>query len=552
MSFSARNLVASLFTLLCIPALVWAQSDLKQTSKTPGGSISGRITIKDRPAVGVMVTLRKNLSASPYDPLYRDTTDHDGVYRITNVVPGTYDVTPVTPAFVPDGKDTKQKAVLVGDDENVEGINFTLVRGGVITGRVTDADGRPVIQQVVALFQADASNQRTPPRPVFGMSGVQTDDRGVYRFFGLMPGRYTVAAGRSDEVFTTGVSAQRASYKQTFHPDAAQYDKATVIEVTEGSEATNVDIALGRLLQTFAVTGRVIEEKGAPIPNFRFTLQRLMGQRSEYVNLLGTTNSVGEFTVEGLIPGRYSVHVLPMDNKGMVVQSMSFEIVDQDVEGVIVKLAKGASVSGMVVIETESKTLPFKFTDLQVRGFIRATTGMMTSAVMSLVGPDGSFRLAGIHPGLLNLSLSSINGPLPPKGLHLARVEREGVGQGDVEIREGEDVTGIRVVLSYGSATLRGVVKTADGPLPQGLSIHLRVSKPGEQMLRPPTADQRGQFILEGIPAGTYEVTAMVVDPFPSTTPRERPRAFKRVVTLTDNTTTDVTIIVELAGPPKP
>lgn len=33
-------------------------------------------------------------------------------------------------------------SVVVGDGENIENINFSLVRGGVITGKITDADVR--------------------------------------------------------------------------------------------------------------------------------------------------------------------------------------------------------------------------------------------------------------------------------------------------------------------------------------------------------------------------------------------------------------------------
>ena len=94
---------------------------------------------------------------NPFEQGPRATTDQDGFYRIANVPPGNYEVSPAAPAFVPaDIKQPRGKTVLVGEDENVENINFALVRGGVITGRVTDADGRPVIQQQVNIFRAEA------------------------------------------------------------------------------------------------------------------------------------------------------------------------------------------------------------------------------------------------------------------------------------------------------------------------------------------------------------------------------------------------------------
>ena len=189
---------------------------------------------------------------------------------------------PAVPGFVlADLKDARGKPVLVGEDENVENLNFALVRGGVITGRITDADGRPVIQHQVNIYAASAFDQtKGPPRPIFPASGAQTDDRGIYRAYGLTPGTYKVAAGRSEDGFSTAFGPTRFTYKQVFHPDATEPAKATVIEVSEGSEAANVDIVLGRALQTFSVTGRVVDgEKGLPVPNLRFGVQRVVGAR---------------------------------------------------------------------------------------------------------------------------------------------------------------------------------------------------------------------------------------------------------------------------------
>jgi hypothetical protein len=191
MSFSARYLPAVLLTILSISTSLWAQAVAKQTSKAPRGSISGRVTLKGKGAEGVVVMIRKSEPTNPYEAMQRATTDQDGFYRIANVAPGNYEISPSAPAFVPsDWKEPKSKSVLVGEDENVENIDFALVRGGVITGKVTDADGRPVIQQPVNIFRVEAFDQKSQQDRVFASGGGQTDDRGIYRVFGLMPGRY--------------------------------------------------------------------------------------------------------------------------------------------------------------------------------------------------------------------------------------------------------------------------------------------------------------------------------------------------------------------------
>src|SRR6185295_19190434 len=106
-------------------------------------------------------------------------------------------------------------------------------------------------------FEQRRGQQLSPQ--YFAVGNALTDDRGIYRMFGLMPGRYNVAAGRGDTTFNGQVSAGRSRYTQVFHPDATDQTKATVVEISEGTEATNIDITLGRALQTFTVAGRVVD-----------------------------------------------------------------------------------------------------------------------------------------------------------------------------------------------------------------------------------------------------------------------------------------------------
>ncbi len=560
MRFSTRYLCTVLLTTLSLPTLlpilVFAQTTTVQTTKSSRSSVSGRVTIKEKGIGGVMVALRKSEVQMPYEPFQKATTDVDGFYRITNVPPGNYEVIPTVPAFVPaDRKDPRAKHVLVGDDDTVEGINFALVRGGVITGRVTDADGRPLIQQQVTIFQENAFNQSSqqPQRPIFPATTAQTDDRGIYRVYGLPAGRYKVASGRSDETFMGGTSPGRSTYKQVFHPDVTEQDKAKVIEVSEGSEANDVDITLGRALQTFMATGRVIDgERGLPVPNVRFNVQRIVGQRLEFVNTLAVSNVQGDFIIEGLIPGKYGINMFPNQNQSneLRAETLNFEITDQDISGVVVKLVKGATVSGVVVIETEDKAVLAKLPELQLRAYMTAAGGgMVSSSATSPIAPDGSFRLAGLAGGNLFLNIGVPNRPLPPKGFNVARMERDGVvATRGIEVKDGENVTGVRVILSYGSAIIRGVVALENGPLPQGARVSISLGKPGERHLglRPPVVDERGRFLIEGIPAGTYELTTIIG----ITTQQKAARVFKRIVTVQDGSTTDVTITVDMDALP--
>jgi hypothetical protein len=71
----------------------------------------------------------------------------------------------------------------------------------------------------------------------------------------------------------------------------------------------------------------------------------------------------------------------------------------------------------------------------------------------------------------------------------------------------------------------------------------------------PPTAmptnvgqvDGRGNFIIEGVEAGTYEVIATVITP-----DRTNQRSVKQQVSLNAGATTEVTLILDASNPKKP
>jgi hypothetical protein len=88
MRFSGRYLRAVLLVFLGLTVSLFAQSTTKQTSKVPRGSISGRVTIKDKGAAGVTIGIRKSEDYTRLEPFLRATTDQEGFYRITNVAPG--------------------------------------------------------------------------------------------------------------------------------------------------------------------------------------------------------------------------------------------------------------------------------------------------------------------------------------------------------------------------------------------------------------------------------------------------------------------------------
>lgn len=544
--------------LLVFCAALDGQSQIKPVKKALGGTVTGKVTIKGKAAAGVVVTMRGNdFTPTQVTPGYRGTTDLEGVYRITDVPPGTYLIMPAAPAFVVSGvTDSRGKTLVITEGEAIEGINFSLTRGGVITGRVSDGENSPLVEERISLYAADTNNQRGPIMPLSQFT-AQTDDRGIYRVFGIAAGRYKVAVGQSQEGLFNSFN-RRAQYRQTYYPDVTDNAKASIIEVTEGSETSNVDITLGRALETFAATGQVVDgETGKPIENVRLGLQKIVTERNAFVGGLVSSNSRGEFRLENLAPGKYAVLTLPQPDSDVRSEPMPFDIIDQDVTGLLVRTSKGASINGIVVLEgTEDKTTFAKLGQLRLQTFVR-NEGLVGANLVSpaTINPDGSFRVGGLGAGKANFSLAS-QVFRQVTGFTIVRVERDGMLQPPVgmEVKSGEQIFGVRIVVNYGSGTIRGAVKFENGELPVTGRLLVTLVRVGEDyrmpgsFIPPPQVDARGHFVVEGLAGGNYDLIVRAAIPGVKGKPPEA----KQQVSVADGAVTEVTMRLDLNPNPTP
>lgn len=543
--------ILSLALLLFALQSSFAQSTAPQ--KRPLATVSGRITIKSKPAAGVTVGLRRSEQGTSTQIVGgRAITDLDGNYRIENVPAGSYEVIIAAPAFVQSEPNLGSRTIFINEGENVEGIDFALVRGGVITGKVIDADGRPVIQQQVNIYRSDAWEQRPQGQnqPVFATRTAATDDRGIYRAFGVMPGRYKVAVGRGDDTFQTPQLPSRASYSRVFHPDIIDPAKATVIEVAEGSEAKDVDISLARPVETYSISGHTVDgEKNLPVPGVRVALERVgMGAYQTYSSFT-SSNAQGELVLDSVPPGKYIFSLISERGRELFLEATTVEVIDENVAGVILKLSKGASVSGVVAIENENPSALAKLRQAEIRAYVTPATGVGGRSGSSTIGSDGAFRVGGLPGGTTGIFLmGGPNQPGPIKNFVLLRVERDGVPQPAhrFEIKDGEQVSGVRVIVTYGDAILQGSVIIENGKMPADARLYVRLIRPGDVAASVGfnQVDARGHFKIEGVPAGVYELQVNI-----SSSDRIMRRPVKQQVSLTAGATTDVTVTIDASQP---
>ena len=179
-------------------------------------SIGGRVTIAGRAAVNAKIVIRevgdRNSQGFYMGPPGASAeeervvlTDSEGRYRLTNLPEGEYEARALLGGCVseqPSRNEALAESFSLKEGESRENVDFALLRGGVITGRVTDADGRPAIARTITLQVVAGQGRKVEARDlprsismVMNSYMFQTDDRGVYRIFGLRAGRYLVSAG---------------------------------------------------------------------------------------------------------------------------------------------------------------------------------------------------------------------------------------------------------------------------------------------------------------------------------------------------------------------
>jgi protocatechuate 3,4-dioxygenase beta subunit len=537
MASSTRQAIACIIVIIGAAVFARAQS---VPVKEATSSISGKVTVKGKGAPGIVVGLRSNeQSYRPQSVTYRAVTDADGEYRIANVPAGNYQLMAVAPAFV-SPEIFGSKSLIVDKGETIEHVDFSLVRGGVITGKVLDSDGRPAIEEEVFAVPSQLGERS------YNVPTARTDDRGVYRIFGMAAGSYKVAAGRDESSFFPEQS--RAAYKRTYHPSVVDLAQATVIEVTEGSEATNIDITLSRPLTTYSASGRVVDsETGQPLPNLGYGLTYFADSNSTSSwNNGAVTNARGEFSYRALLPGKYEVALRPGPNTDWRVEPLRFEVIDQNVTGLVVKAKRGASISGVVVLEgTDDKAVREQLSRSGLTASIAGAASERSWFNGMSLSRDGSFHMGGLQSGVATFVFPS------GSRFRVARVEHEGVIQSrGIELKEGQQISGVRVVINYGNASIRGVIELENGVRPENGRFFVNVRKREEDGRNTHISetsaqvDARGQFVMEGLMPGDYEVQAGLYIPGPKPTVIDKTQA----LIVTAGAATNIVVKLDLNG----
>jgi protocatechuate 3,4-dioxygenase beta subunit len=444
--------------------------------------------------------------------------------------------------------------VSVAGGATADGVDFSLSRGGVITGKITDSEGNPLIGEEISLKGADPSKSGATSSSA-DQRMYSTDDRGVYRIFGIRPGRYIVSSGTSHNPMF-GLLLKRSKRVQTYYPGVTDEARAKFVEVTAGSEASGVDIKLGGADKGFTVSGRVVDaETGKPIADAMVAYSPGAPQArpddSQHEDFSGvpggmtTTNARGEFRLESLAPGNYKALVESMGiltgAGGFYSDPLNFEVQSANVEKLEIKVHLGAGISGVVVVENTDAAEAFN----QLVPFMLYATVSDGQGSAARVAADSSFRISGLKPGRVKI------GPMPygAQKFSLLRVERDGVEQPDgIEIQANEQITGVRVIMIPANCVIRGHVTIVGVTLDSSIWVSARPLNGNLNTNEGSRVDTKGDFVIENIGPGEYEVEVSTSVPGAGV---KRKVSARQTVTVTSGVPAEAALVLNLNLPDK-
>lgn len=516
----------------------------------PAGVIRGRVTAQDTGGPIARATVMLTSSAirrNPGEGPVQATTDQDGRYEFTGLPAGEYFLTArpseFRPMYLPQalGQDRpslpgrgRPRAVTLTDGEVREDANFTLWRAFAVEGRIVDEFGEPMAG--VPVRARDAESDR--PIPMTGPYQFMSDDRGVYRVYGLAPGSYLLCG--SPRQFGPMNVEVRERYVETCYPAAAAATDAQPVGIVAG-DVIGVDIRLQRS-RTFTVSGLALNASGAPLARGQVSLVRIDRNNTSSFGL--QLQQDGQFVAHGLAPGEYAIRADTRQRAGPTDESdadremayVPFRVDSFDVEGLVVVTRKPATVPGRIVVG-HGDTLPPDPAGMRVVTMSdpSARPMMMGPAPSALVTRGHTFELRGLF-GPLTLRVVSAPPNWVVESIRFRGQDITDIPVDFTSVREGDR---LEIVLTNRGARVSGAVVDSSGAAAEGVQIMMI---PADQsrwhatsLLRGGASGPEAGFKLGPVRAGDYLIVA--IDPADAPMMMPDRQYFERLAAVADRLT---------------
>ncbi len=344
------------------------------------GWLSGTLVAADtgRPVRRATVTL-----ASPDSGVRKTaTTDEAGAFSFTQLPAGSFTLSATRQGYLDvafgqrtPGSGRPGTAIQLAAGQKLEDVTLRMPRTGILTGVITDEFGDPMMgMQVRAWRYVKRSGERT-----LQLAGTATtDDRGIYRITGLLPGEHLVGTGARDTSETMmlevmkmremavelkgvelrgqvyadakptwsyevpairGSAAAKSGYAAVYYPGTLQSSAATAVTLGISEERGGVDMQL-QVVPLAQVSGSIIGPDGGLPPGGEVRLVESGSTLPTAKVFSGPVRQDGTFTISSVPPGQYTLtartnqkyqmhvvgHDLEMAVEGKTVVLNNFEV----------------------------------------------------------------------------------------------------------------------------------------------------------------------------------------------------------------------------------
>lgn len=552
--------LAALGILIAVAAADAQQRDRPLTQATSAeatGRVSGMVTLSEtsqepvRSAIVSLIPVDGGDGAS-------SVTDDEGRFAIQGVPDGRYALVAQKPAYLTTHYGARRPGragvpIVIAKGQAIDDLRLALPKGAVITGRLSQENGAPARNvQVLAILasQIDVGGRfDTRARRFY------SDDEGIYRIWGLLPGDYIVAALPPEQGFgelerrtaaqyeeavralrsrtsapaeaagadpARTARAARLGYAPTYHPGTPIASDAAPIRVRAGDVRDGIDIPV-LMFGVSAISGTVLDVSGMPTQAARLTVTATGPPLpiSAAPPRLTPPDAQGRFRLTGVPPGLYTLTArgggVTVDSRGTrIVRTAEqtdwaiarVQVIGDDIDGVLLSLQGGLTFSGHVTAEGTGPV------DLKgIRVAIVNPGSDPFSARGATVEEDGSFSVTGLHPDTYEIVVT-----LP--SAVAARWSVRAVTAEGVELRDRPltfdrgSVGNVAITLSDQHTEVTGTLSSASGAPASDYFIVIfpedralwHPHSPRVRVVRP-AAD--GSFVARDLPAGAYRLAAL-------------------------------------------
>lgn len=454
-----------------------------------------RVVSGNSPLIGATVSLSGGGVLKNETSEHQQYTDDAGYCEFTNLSAGTYSLRVSKLSFFSASETTTIESTLVVRSGETKVVQSDLAKGGVLTGRLVNADHEGLTGIPVTALWIDSTNPKSYREPSRFESNVTSvsDDRGIFRIYGLRPGNYVIA-----------INGQRdASLRRDILPlkylGSSDSKSTASVFIGFSEEIKLPDIRLtANFGEAYAISGKVVGKGNLPLAAAVVSLQSLDDQT---LSDKSQTSSTGGFTFEGLVPGKY--RITASSKQGAYRSSVkNVDLGQVRARNLVINLSEYSAIEGRSYLFRNEKPEPLPLLNISLRT-IDGVDGIDFTS-----GSDGTFSVKTTRTGSFSWNLPGL-----ARNQYLDHVA---VGGKDVTssplVIGDKSISDIAVYVSTGAAGIEGRFPESVQNGCKAFTVYaVLLSSSDNALLRwkRPNSCVDNSFSIYSLPPGRYFLVAL-------------------------------------------